>query len=112
MISSASGLFSVMISTAEPSGRTVSRSTRAPLILPAIAALARPAPIEAARSKTVDPEGSLRLEPSGNVVVISDIEVPDSDQICMLISFRFGRNLKQKRHRNYRCPDTDDFNGR
>src|SRR5688572_16265873 len=45
------------------------RSTRRPSTLPASAALASPGEIDVARSATVVPAGTLRLDPSGSVIV-------------------------------------------
>ena len=76
IISRASGLFPVIIATFAPSGRMAGRSTRFPFILPASAALARPVPIAAARSRTVAPALSNLTEPSGSVTLMSLIYCP------------------------------------
>src|SRR3954469_888890 len=63
-----------MTDTAAPSGNGALRSTSRPSILAATAALAKPLPIDEAKSATVDPCGSEREDPSGSETVMSGIE--------------------------------------
>src|SRR4051812_22169478 len=63
-----------MTDTAAPSGNGALKSTSRPSILAATAALAKPLPIDEAKSATVDPCGSEREDPSGSETVMSAIE--------------------------------------
>src|SRR5438270_12618745 len=49
-------------------------STTLPLTLPAMAALAKPRPIDAATSATVAPSGISRFDPSGNSTCIVSLQ--------------------------------------
>src|SRR5580658_5883403 len=60
----------VMTLTLELSGKAADRSRSAPLTRPAMAASANLGPIAAAKSPTVAPFGSCRVEPSGNLTDI------------------------------------------
>src|SRR4029079_13148864 len=70
------------------------RSTRRLSTLPASAALARPGEIDEARSATVVPAGTLRLDPSGSVIVTWLIRVVEKLRKLSLLSQKLcGRPL-------------------
>ena len=61
----------VTMATLPPSGSGADRSTWAPSTVAATAALARPRPIDLARSAAVAPRSRVRTDPSGRVTAIS-----------------------------------------
>ncbi len=68
-----SGRVHVMIDTTSPSLNTLVRSVSAPPMVAATAALRSPEPMEAARSRAVEPCGSSRFVPSGSEMVMFDM---------------------------------------